>query len=82
MMACATVLENKYGKISLFTKDSGKMTRYQVEVDLSVPKVTSMKALGRTENSMDKEFSHMLMVQHIQDSGSMIFNMDSELRNH
>lgn len=79
---CETGKANKYGKITPFMRAFGKMTRSTEGEDSSVPIATSMKAIGKMENTQAKEFSTMLMGPRIQVSGLPTSNTDMESKKH
>lgn len=74
-------MENKYGKMDRFMKETGKMIWPMVKEDSSILVEMSMKETGSMIKLKEKEFICILMVQVIQVNGIRINNMDLDNRN-
>ena len=77
VMACATVKESRFGRITPSMKDTGSMTGLTAAAGSSTLMGMCMRASGETIKLMEMEFTQELMGQHIPDSGRKIDNMDT-----
>src|SRR5207253_3832912 len=66
----------KYGRMDLFMKDTGNMTKPMVKEDLYMLIKMCMKEIGKMIRLTDMAFTTMLMELNTKENGKMINNTD------